>query len=325
MEETKNNNCQKTQKTKKSNDKESIEIHIGRPNPAFNLVSIKARYRLHLIKQNYSKNNYNDYIRKCKNMYSISSKMSSDMNMSDIYYQEKKGINNILDIFRKIDDKVSSNRIRLTKYKKDNSKKNFLKEKSLSAVNIFTDKSKLIKLKMSPNKLNDIRNEIKFKTEKITLKNDKDNIFNLNNVKKMNSTFSSNFKSNISNMNINNNININNNNQNNNNNFINNTKNSTFEEKKNFGKAFKPLIINKKAFMKQSQEYIENYKPKKVYNLNGLYNFKSKQAPISAKSDGITITNYGGIVFNDSFFRKKTISNFLYNNVNLPIIYSSKY
>ena len=77
--------------------------------------------------------------------------------------------------------------------------------------------------------------------------------------------------------------------------------------------------------MNKSPEYIENDRPKKVYNLNGLFNFKSKQSPISAKSDGITITNYGGIVFNDSFFRKKTISNFLYNNVNLPIIYSSKY
>ena len=326
MEETKNNSCPKSQKKNKNNDKEIIEMHIGRPNPAFNLVSIKARYRLHLIKQNYSKNDYNDYIRRCKNMYSISSKMSSDMNMSDIYYQEKKGISNILNIFKKIDDKVSSNRIRLTKYKKDNSKKKYLKEKSLSAVNIFEDKSKLANLKMTPNKFNNIRNEIKFKTEKISLKNSKDNMFNLNNIKKMNSTFSSNFKSNFSNMNINNNnINIDNNNQNNKNICLNKTKNSTFEEKKNFGLKFKPLIINKKASMNKSPEYIENDRPKKVYNLNGLFNFKSKQSPISAKSDGITITNYGGIVFNDSFFRKKTISNFLYNNVNLPIIYSSKY
>ena len=325
MEENKNNSCPKTQKKNKNNDKEIIEMHIGRPNPAFNLVSIKARYRLHLIKQNYSKNDYNDYIRKCKNMYSISSKMSNDMKMSDIYYEEKKGISNILGIFRKIEDKVGSNRIRLTKYKNDNSKKNYLKEKSLSALNIFKDKSNLTNLKMTPNKLNDIRNEIKFKTEKINLKNSQNNIFNLNNVKKMNSTFSSNFKRNFSNINIKNNININNINRNNNNICQNKTKNSTFEEKKNFGKTFNPLMINKKIFMNKSLGYFENDRPKKVYDLNGLFNFKSKQAPISAKSDGITITNYGGIVFNDSFFRKKSISNFLYNNVNLPIIYSSKY
>ena len=324
MEETKNNSCQNTQKNLKKNDKDFIEINIGPPNPAFNLVSLKARYRLHLIKQNYTKNDYNDYIRKCKNMYSISSKMSSDMNMSDIYNQEKAGINNILNIFRKIDEKTSSSRIRLRKFKKDNSKAKYLKEKSLSALNIFKDYSKLTNLKMTTNKLNTDRNEIKYKTHKINLRKSKDDMFNLNNVKKMNSTFSSNFRSNVSNIVIKNIIN-NNTNQNNNNNFIKKTKNSSYEEKNNLVKTFNSLIINKKSIMNKIPECIENEKPKKFYNLTGLYNFKSKQSPISAKSDGITITRYGGIVFNDSFFRKKGISNFLYNKVNLPIIYSYKY
>ena len=321
MEENKVNSCQNPQKNTKKNNKEIIEIHLGRPNPAFNLVSIKARYRFHLIKQNYSKNDYNEYLRKCKNMYSVSSKMSSEMNMSDIYHQEKEGINNILNIFRKIDDKISSKRIRLTKLKKNYSKTKYLKGKSLSVINIFKENQNLPNFRLTTNKTNN-REDIKYKTHSINLRKEKSGILTLNNVRKMNSTFSSNFKSNFTNLFINNKINNTNQNNAKNNN---KTKYSSYDEKNNFIKTFNPLIKNKKAFMKKSPENVENHKSKNAFNLDGLYNYKSKQSPISAKSDGMTITNYGGIIYNCSFFRKKNISNFLYNNSNLPIIYSSKY
>ena len=206
MEENKVNSGQNTQKNTKKNNKEIIEIHLGRPNPAFNLVSIKARYRFHLIKQNYSKNDYNEYLRKCKNMYSVSSKMSSEMNMSDIYHQEKEGINNILNIFRKIDDKISSKRIRLTKLKKIYSKTKYLKGKSLSAINIFKENQNLPNFRLTTNKTNN-REDIKYKTHSINLRKEKSGILTLNNVRKMNSTFSSNFKSNFTNLFINNKIN----------------------------------------------------------------------------------------------------------------------
>ena len=85
MEENKINSSPISPKKSPKNNKEIIEVEIGRPNPAFNLISIKARYRFHQIKKNFSKNDYKNYMRKCKNMYSISSKMSSEMKMSEIY------------------------------------------------------------------------------------------------------------------------------------------------------------------------------------------------------------------------------------------------
>ena len=82
MEENKINSRQITPKNFKKNIKETVEISLGRPNPAFNLISIKARYRYHQIKNSFSKYDYKAYMRRCKNMYSISSKMSSDRNIS---------------------------------------------------------------------------------------------------------------------------------------------------------------------------------------------------------------------------------------------------
>ena len=149
MEENKINSRQITPKNFKKNIKETVEISLGRPNPAFNLISIKARYRYHQIKNSFSKYDYKAYMRRCKNMYSISSKMSSELNMSEIYHGEKQNIDGILDIYHRIDDKISSKRIRLTKVKKNNPKFKLLKEKSLSAVNILRETPNIDKFKIS--------------------------------------------------------------------------------------------------------------------------------------------------------------------------------
>ena len=197
MEENKNNSRQITAKKSKKNNKEIVEISLGRPNPAFNLVSIKARYRFHQIKNNFSKYDYKAYMRKCKNMYSISSKMSSEVDMEGIYNEEKKNINGILDIYYRIDDKISSKRIRLTKVKKDYHKLKLLKEKSLSAINLFKEKPIFDKLKITSNDFANERYDIKYQTQK--LKENKNN----NNHIKLSSTFPSNFKGDFSNVFIN--------------------------------------------------------------------------------------------------------------------------
>ena len=200
MEENKINSRQITPKNFKKNIKETVEISLGRPNPAFNLISIKARYRYHQIKNSFSKYDYKAYMRRCKNMYSISSKMSSELNMSEIYHGEKQNIDGILDIYHRIDDKISSKRIRLTKVKKNNPKFKLLKEKSLSAVNILRETPNIEKCKISSNDFDKEGNDIKFQTQK--LKENKNR--NINNDKKLSSTFSSNFKGDFSNIFINN-------------------------------------------------------------------------------------------------------------------------
>ena len=142
MEESKVNNKYYSPKNLNKRGKKILEIHLGRPNPAFNLVSIKARYRFHQMKNKFNKKDYEAYLRRCKNMYSISSRMSAEMNMSDIYHEEKKNINDIINIYGKIDDKTSSKRIRLNKYKESNLSNNYLKGKSLSELNIFKNGQK---------------------------------------------------------------------------------------------------------------------------------------------------------------------------------------
>ena len=329
MEENKINSRQITPKKFKKNDKETVEISLGRPNPAFNLISIKARYRYHQIKNSFSKYDYKAYMRRCKNMYSISSKMSSELNMSEIYHGEKQNIDGILDIYHRIDDKISSKRIRLTKVKKNNPKFKLLKEKSLSAVNILRETPNIDKFKISSNDFDKDGNDIKFQTQK--LKENKNR--NINNDKKLSSTFSSNFKGDFSNIFINSkmaNSNAKLKKKESNNYKI--KKNLFFDENKNrFNKTFSPSFKAKKLISNKIQENIENdinirdNNPKKKSEDYGLYNFKTKQTPLSGKSTGMTITNFGAIIYNNSIYRNKNISNFLYNNQILPLIYSSKY
>lgn len=328
MEENKINSRQISPTKLKINNKEVVEISLGRPNPAFNLVSIKARFRFHQIKENFTKLDYKEYMRKCKNMYSISSKLSSELNMSDILFEEKKNINDILSMYHRIDDKISSKRIRLTKVKKDNPKVKFLKEKSVSAVNLLKEKSSLFKFRITANDFKSHQNNTKLQSQEFHP--NKNRNYNNNN-EMLRSTYNSNFKGDFSNVFINSKMNNTNYKQNSNqNNHILIKTNSFFEKNnKGFSKTFYPSFNQKRIISntifekKENNNIISNQK--KSYEDFGLYNFKTKQCPLSGKSSGLTITNFGAIIYNNSIFRNKKISNFLYNNQSLPSIYSIKY
>ena len=298
MEENKINSSPISPKKSRKNNKEIIEVEIGRPNPAFNLISIKARYRFHQIKKNFSKNDYKNYMRKCKNMYSISSKMSSEMKMSEIYESEKQNINDILNIYHELYDKISSKRIRLTRVKKE--KPILLKEKlSLSAIN--TNKEKQLSETKSKS-IKDLKHGIvNLKYQTINMNK---NINNNDN--KFNTFFSDTLRGNFSNNMIKNRM-----------------------RKKEFKKILNHSYKDGKMITNKNFENMENdvnNDIKKKNENSELINLKLKQTPLSCKSNGLTITNFGAIIYKNSIFRSKNISHFLHNgNQILPFIYSSKY
>ena len=322
MEENKINSDEIIPKKIKKEKKETVEMRLDQPNPAFNLISLKARYRLQQIKQNFSKGDYNAYIRRCKNMYSISSKMSSEMSISDIYNEEKKNFNDIAAMFQKIYNKVSSKRIKFTKLKRDNNKIKLFKQKSLSQVNFYKNNSDLNFYKDEFKKYKIIKHKNKSQTDvmKFTAPKLKVHNFNKKNFPKSPST---NFKGDFSNLLINNKMNNTNSNlakeenkkihviENDNINMNNKSFNFSYKVKKN--------IINRNL------DTIDNNKSKKVAEFYGIYNSESKQLPLSGKSTGLSITNFGAIIYNNSFFRNKKISNFIHNYQSLPLIYNSKY
>ena len=322
MEENKINSDEIIPKKIKKEKKETVEMRLDQPNPAFNLISLKARYRLQQIKQNFSKGDYNAYIRRCKNMYSISSKMSSEMSISDIYNEEKKNFNDIAAMFQKIYNKVSSKRIKFTKLKRDNNKIKLFKQKSLSQVNFYKNNSDLNFYKDEFKKYKIIKHKNKSQTDvmKFTAPKLKVHNFNKKNFPKSPST---NFKGDFSNLLINNKMNNTNSNlakeenkkihviENDNINMNNKSFNFSYKAKKN--------IINRNL------DKIDNNKSKKVAEFYGIYNSESKQLPLSGKSTGLSITNFGAIIYNNSFFRNKKISNFIHNYQSLPLIYNSKY
>lgn len=322
MEENKINSDEIIPKKIKKEKKETVEMRLDQPNPAFNLISLKARYRLQQIKQNFSKGDYNAYIRRCKNMYSISSKMSSEMSISDIYNEEKKNFNDIAAMFQKIYNQVSSKRIKFTKLKRDNNKIKLFKQKSLSQVNFYKNNSDLNFYKDEFKKYKIIKHKNKSQTDvmKFTAPKLKVHNFNKKNFPKSPST---NFKGDFSNLLINNKMN-------------NTNSNLAKEENKKIhviendninmnNKSFNFSYKVKKNIMNRNLDKIDNNKSKKVAEFYGIYNSESKQLPLSGKSTGLSITNFGAIIYNNSFFRNKKISNFIHNYQSLPLIYNSKY
>lgn len=322
MEENKINSDEIIPKKIKKEKKETVEMRLDQPNPAFNLISLKARYRLQQIKQNFSKGDYNAYIRRCKNMYSISSKMSSEMSISDIYNEEKKNFNDIAAMFQKIYNKVSSKRIKFTKLKRDNNKIKLFKQKSLSQVNFYKNNSDLNFYKDEFKKYKIIKHKNKSQTDvmKFTAPKLKVHNFNKKNFPKSPST---NFKGDFSNLLINNKMNNTNSNlAKEENNKIHVIENDNINmNNKSFNFSYKV----KKNIMNRNLDKIDNNKSKKVAEFYGIYNSESKQLPLSGKSTGLSITNFGAIIYNNSFFRNKKISNFIHNYQSLPLIYNSKY
>ena len=62
---------------------------LNKINPEFNLIALKARYRLKDFQRILPRKDYNDYFKKCKNMYSVGSAMNKQYSMSDLYSYEK--------------------------------------------------------------------------------------------------------------------------------------------------------------------------------------------------------------------------------------------
>ena len=100
-------------------------------------------------------------------------------------------------------------------------------------------------------------------------------------------------------------------------------------KRKDFNKTINPSLNNANIISNKNLANIENIMNNKNIKKAGenkeLFELKTKQSPKSGKSTGLTITNCGAIIYNNSIFRNKNISNFLHNNQVLPFIYSSKY
>ena len=334
-EENKNENKIFSKKKKTPENIEIKEIRLEKMSPGFNLVSLKARHRLNELKNIFSRSEYKEYIRKCKNMYSISSIMNKKYSISDLYLREKYDINDIVSVFNKIDSKLDFKKIKVARVKKDKINKD-IKQKSKTAINFFIkNNSNLEKFKFNNNLINFYRNKEENKS------------LSFNNNNKMNYT-SYDVKNNFSNI-INDEIAINNkmsktNYENRNNkskiaNYKNQyslikLKNNYFgdiNKIKDFNNNDYPNIFSRNKNAKDNNIYkSENKNYIKLSKLNrnnsdfsGIYNMESKQMPFSCKNNCFNITKFGAIIYNCSMLRNKSIVNFIPNYYNLPIMYKN--
>ena len=302
------------------------EVSLEKKNPGFNLVSLKARNRLNLFKKVLTKYEYKDYIRKCKNMYSISSLMNNHYSMSDLYNTEKANIPDIIYLFNKIDDKLESKKVKFKIFKKNNIK-NIQDNTSLYNNNENNNfNNELIKLHNNDNiskiKNNQESKEFLSKNNLIYFSSNKNNQnnsceFPKNNI--MNKTTSQIQKNKNENKrkNYNNSVKL----KNHNISMINirsygNPENTVYNnillnvKSKNKGINEKNIkkIIDKKYFNDSHKNKSPNLKLFSMPNRNGSY----------------SITHFGGIIYNNSLYRNKSIENFLPNYCNLPLLYNKK-
>ena len=169
--------------------KEKNNNFYKKKNAGFNLVSLKARQRLNYFKQILSKYDYKDYIRKCKNMYSISSFMNNHYSMSDLYLSERKNMPNIMNLFNKLDSKINPRKIKL-KTNSINNKNDFSRKENKSFSQIKTNimdnnisNNESLKLNNNLNLSEDNRNIYKrknIKNKTINYNIQKFNFFNFN-------------------------------------------------------------------------------------------------------------------------------------------------
>ena len=307
------------------------EVRLEKISPGFNLVSLKARHRLNELKKLFSGVEYRDYIRKCKNMYSISSLMNSKYSISDLYLREKYDINSIVSVFNKIDSKLDSQKIKVTRIKK-NKIKNMFNEQSKSSINFFKNQSNFNKYISNTNnnfKINkEVNNSLSFNNKNLnnTSYNAKSNLSNLNinetsiNNKMSKTTYANNKKNKI--LNCKYQLSLNN---------IKNNDFNKIELKKDFSNAaYQSLISDYKENNKLQKSNINN-KIKLIKlsrnnsDFSGIYNMETKQFPLSCKNSGLNITKFGAIIFKHSLFRNKKIKYFLPKNYYLPLLYNNKF
>lgn len=327
--------CNKSNKISKNidNNIETKEIRLEKMSPGFNLVSLKARHRLNKLEKIFSKSEYKDYIRKCKNMYSISSVMNNKYSISDLYVREKYDINDIVSIYNIIDSKLDSQKIKVTRMKKNNIKSGSM-DKSLSCTNFYRNKSNFEKFK-SNSKLNKRNNNNGISKNNNSSNNIIEECKNVsfNNNKNMNHTFydASNNKSISNGVYLNNPMNKTSYEVKDNKNKILNYKNQISiksNKNKEFSKtsyaSFFSSSKNDKSANVDKNENENKIKRRKLNKTNSaIYRLQPKQFPLSCKNRGFTITQFGAIIYNHSMFRNKNIVNLLPKYYNLPLLYNN--
>ena len=326
------------------------EVCLNKKNPDFNLVSLKARHRLNIFKKLFSKHEYKDYIRKCKNMYSISSLMNNHCSLSDLYNSERINIPEIINLYNKIDINLDQRKIRLKKIRniKYNLKniKYFNKNNimSLSDSNLlgnnctnneFNNLIKGVSLSESKNNFFDQNKNDRIKTLCYNVKNSnflalksQNNIIRLNtrsNDNKNNSTYySSNdykIKNKIYDYNDSNILNANYMSDNNSHSSKKYNNNFFCRNNKIFRAFFPKYKISETKKNKKINIIAKKMKKTIDADFKTMISVKTANFPLSNKYKGYSITHFGAIKYNNSIFRNKGIENYLPEYYNLPILY----
>lgn len=167
-----------TNKTPKKNDFETKEIRFSKINPAFNLVSLKARYRLNDFKRILPKQDYHNFYGRCKNMCEVGKIMSEQYSLSDLYRYEKISSQKAMKTFYTIDTKlVKNNHIyKIRKNKSDEEKEkenvNITKNGTSSVPDNQADNTNLEEI----GEIKDNNNDIKLYNERKNIEENKINI-----------------------------------------------------------------------------------------------------------------------------------------------------
>ncbi len=257
------------------------EVRLEKKNPGFNLVSLKARHRLNIFKQLLSKDEYKEYIRKCKNMYSISSFMNNHYSMSDLYLSERKNMPNIMNLFNKLDSKINPQKIKL-KTNSINNKNDFSRKENKSFSKIKTNimdnnisNNESLKLNNNLNLSEDNRNIYKrknIKNKTINYNIQKFNFFNFN--KRINIKRKS-----YNGINIKNFMNIS----------SNNYKNITHDN--NILKHYKKIIINDNNYKKITIDNNIINNNIKILSYNNKKSLNSKNIILKSLQNGRSLNN----------------------------------
>ena len=320
MDEEKVCNENNDRKNRIMNDKniEIKEIRLEKMSPGFNLVSLKARHRLNELKKIFSKAEYREYIRKCKNMYSICSTMNNKYSISDLYLREKYDIHDIVSVFNKIDSKLDSQKIKVTRIKKDKVK-DIIKGKSNTSINFFKNISNFENFKSNSNILNLNKNiNISFNNNMNYTSyeaNNKSN-FNINNISVKNQMSKTTYEKRNKKSNIFN--------------YMSHNASRNIKKIADIGSKAKklsntayPAFFSKYKINKNEI----NFKNPKLIRSNSdfssIYNLEAKKYPLSCKNNCFNITKFGAIIYNHSVFRNKNIENFVPKNYELPLMYNN--
>ena len=258
-------------------------IKLNKINPEFNLVALKARYRLKDFQRILPRRDYNDYFKKCKNMYSVGSAMNKQYSMSDLYSYEKISSEQANKAFKSISLKIFEDK-----------KKCNLSKKTLSQNQKIFAKHQ--------NKFNSTaKNNTNFSQFINNNKKDEENEKNQQILNPMYNT-----------------INFYNINRQHYNQFI-RTKHSNFKSNKTF--CLNANDIKKHSFYNTINYERNNSMENDGIQFKSLLYNKTPMLISQRYSNNVSYTKYGGIIQKSSIFRGLSIKNMLQNKcVCLPFI-----